>query len=57
MKPEPAHAPDTRECPEAIHSQGSACKKCTISCYRQGWTQSQVRADSIERGKMGKGAV
>ena len=35
------------ECPEAVWSQGRACRKCEHpSCYRVGWGKSNVDADN-----------
>lgn len=41
-----AAPPDEYECYEAIMSQGRACGKCSIDCYRQGWSKYSVDADN-----------
>lgn len=41
---------DDHECPEAVNSQGTACKRCDVSsCYRQGWGKLAVDADNTRR--------
>lgn len=38
--------PSETECREAIYSQGRACKKCEVNCYRQGWSKDMVDRDN-----------
>lgn len=41
-----AHPPSKYECLDAIWSQGKACKKCPVSCYRQGMSALEATADN-----------
>ena len=41
--------PDKRECLEAVWSEGRACKRCPVDCYRQGWSQHRVTLDNASR--------
>jgi len=34
------------ECPEAVWSLGKSCKRCPMTCYRQGMSAGQVREDN-----------
>ena len=43
--------PAERECLEMIWSEGRACKRCPVECYRQGWSQHQVSLDNAARVK------
>lgn len=40
---------DEEECHEAIWSQGGACKKCSVDCYRRGWSKELVTVDNCAR--------
>jgi len=35
-----------KECLEAIWTQGTSCKDCTINCYRAGWVKRQATLDN-----------
>jgi len=37
---------DKHECLEVIWTQGSACKDCTIKCYRSGWSKQRATTNN-----------
>ena len=37
-----------KECTTAINSQGGACRKCQISCYRAGWSRERAKRDNLK---------
>lgn len=41
-----ATPPGEHECMEALASYGKACKKCSVSCYRQGMSTQEATADN-----------
>ena len=41
-----AQPPNEKECLEAIWSQGKACKKCPVPCYRQGMSALEATSDN-----------
>ena len=41
------------ECHKAMCTEGKACKRCLVECYRRGWDRGQVLVDVMRRGKMG----
>ena len=41
-----AEQPGEHECLEAIWSQGKACKKCPVPCYRQGMSALEATSDN-----------
>ena len=40
---------DNQECREAVWTQGSACKDCTVKCYRSGWSKQRTTTDNKRR--------
>jgi hypothetical protein len=40
--------PRDKECLEMIWSSGKTCRKCPVTCYRQGMTKTQVRVDNAK---------
>ncbi len=34
------------ECREMLWSEGRACRRCPVDCYRRGWKRVQVFADN-----------
>jgi len=41
-----AQPPNEKECLEAIWSQGKACNKCCVKCYRQGMSALEATSDN-----------
>ncbi len=41
-----ASEPGDKECLEAIASEGRACKRCDIDCYRRGFSKEEAAADN-----------
>lgn len=42
----PATPPGDKECLEVIWSNGRACRKCEVDCYRRGWLKAAVDRDN-----------
>ena len=49
-----ASEPGEYECREAIASEGRACKRCNIDCYRAGWSRKEVTLDNKKRCQIKK---
>lgn len=41
-----ASPPGENECQEVVNSNGRACRKCKVDCYRKGWLKPEVDRDN-----------
>ncbi len=41
--------PSSKECLEAIWTQGNSCKGCSVTCYRAGWSKQRASVDNRKR--------